>query len=269
MKDVTTGYTQINKETKIDLNNFELNIDSSTNYCMNLHNRVDFLNGRIQMKSTERGILANEFVSLQNVQLYGEDNMIVALSINAGATVINSDIKIGAYTIASFADNNNIIIENSKIVSTQKETSLYHNGSFKGFKLTAIDTKFDGEIYISANISIAYQEAKLTNCEVTGKTAIEVKYTNLTLNNCKVTATDTPSYTYNNNGSTTTGAAVVSSDNTINGTPAPDGVIVINGGEYIGLVGLKEIARDQYPELREVTYKITNAKINGKIVNNY
>ena len=60
---------------------------------------------------------------------------------------------------------------------------------------------------------------------------------------------------------------MVSSDNTMDGTPAPEGIIRINGGEYVGLVGLKEVAGDKYPLLKEVVYIINNATINGKTVN--
>ena len=266
-KDVTTDAIKVKIDTTINFNNNKLSFNTSNSYCLVSERKLSLLNGTIEYSSA-RGIQAMGFIEVNNMHINGLNKAIVDIAINAGANIVNSNLECNGYVVSSFADNNQINISNSIINARSGEDySFYHNGSNKGLKFNASSSTFYGQVYISASLATAYQNAIFNDCVVTGLSGIEVKYTNLTLNNCKVTATDTPSYVFNNNGSTTKGAAVVSTDNTMDGTPAPDGVITINDGEYIGLVGLKEVAGDQYPNLKEVTYIINNATINGKLVN--
>ena len=266
-KDVTSNEIKVNVDTTINFNSYNLIINTTNPYSLVSERKISLLNGKIEYSSA-RGIQANGFIEVNNMHINGLNDAIVDIAISAGANIINSNLECHGYVVSSFADNNQINITNSIINARSGDgCSFYHNGSYKGLKFNASSSTFNGQIYISASLTTAYQNAIFNNCIITGLSGIEVKYTNLTLNNCMVTATDTPSYSYNNNGSTTTGAAVVSTDNTMDGTPAPDGVITINGGEYIGLVGLKEIAGDNYPNMKEVIYIINDAIINGKIVN--
>ena len=267
MKDVVSENIKTSQDTVIDFNGNKLTINTGSPYGFIADRKLTLRNGEIELKS-DRGINSAGFVDIENMYIKGGDNSIVALSVCAGANITNSTLETGGYVVSSFANDNLITISNSKLNATNgSDYSLYHNGSYKGFDLKAVNSIFIGQVYISASIQTSYQNAQFDECTITGLSGIEVKYTNLTLNNCKVTATDTPSYVYNNNGSTTKGAAAVSSDNTMDGTPAPEGIIRINGGEYVGLVGLKEVAGDKYPLLKEVVYIINNATINGKTVN--
>ena len=67
------------------------------------------------------------------------------------------------------------------------------------------------------------------------------------------------SYKQNNNGSTTNGFAVVSTDNATNNTmPKPEGTITINGGSYTGLIGLGNFPeiKTNFPDFVDTSYKI-------------
>ena len=121
-------------------------------------------------------------------------------------------------------------------------------------------------VYISGSTDTVaaggYQQATFTNCTIKGNAAVEVKYTDLTLNNCTATATvaaENASYTQNNNGATTNGFAVVSTDNATNNTmPKPEGTITINGGSYAGLIGLGSLSSvaTNFPGFVDTTYII-------------
>ena len=266
MKNIAIDNLLTTIDTTIDFNGYKLNINNNSSYGFVSERKLNIKNGEIYFNS-ERGLNAKGFLNIDNMTIKGKEDSIVAVSVNASANINNSYLEIGGYVISSFANNNLINIHNSRIISLDNSCSLYHNGSYKGFEVNVYNSMFNGLVYISASKNTAYQKALFNDCTINGKSGIEVKYTNLTLNNCKVTATDEPSFTFNNNGATTNGMAVVSSDNTMDGTPAPDGVIEINGGEYIGLVGLKDLIGKEYPNLKEVTYIIKNALINGKIIN--
>ena len=82
------------------------------------------------------------------------------------------------------------------------------------------------------------------------------------MNNCTAIATvtsDNASYVQNNNGATTNGFAVVSTDNTVgNQVPHPEGTITINGGSYTGLIGLNSLPdmATNFPGFADTTYII-------------
>lgn len=119
------------------------------------------------------------------------------------------------------------------------------------------------------------QQVTLTNCTVSGGTAVEVKYTDLTLTDCKVTATaETPSYTQDGNGAATTGFAVVSTDNTTGAaTPAPKGTITIQGanGSYKGQVGLAslETVKTDYAGFKDTTYAVSGGSFTKEVLPEY
>ena len=127
--------------------------------------------------------------------------------------------------------------------------------------------------FYSATVDIGYSNPKIYSLDFCGNefdiyfwsgTAKEnlVKYTDLTLNNCTAVATvsaENASYVQNNNGATTNGFAVVSTDNTINNqTPKPEGTITINGGSYTGLIGLHSLPgiNENFPGFADTTYVI-------------
>ena len=186
-------------------------------------------------------------------------------------TIEDSTIK-GGYALCNFSNKATINVSNSTLEG--KTIGLYHNGSNSGLNLTVTGTKINAGnngtdatgVYISGSTATTtaggYQEASFTDCTIKGNAAVEVKYTDLTLNNCTVIATvdsANASYTQNNNGSTTNGFAVVSTDNATNDTmPKPEGTITINGGSYTGLIGLHsfdEIAT-KFPGFVDTTYVI-------------
>lgn len=180
----------------------------------------------------------------------------------------------GSYALCNF--NNNVTINVSNSTLEGKNTGFYHNGSYSGLNLTVTGTKINADnnstnatgVYISGSTATrdagGYQKASFTDCTIKGNAAIEVKYTDLTLNNCTVTATvpaANASYKQNNNGSTTNGFAVVSTDNATNNTmPKPEGTITINGGSYTGLIGLHSFAKiaTDFPGFVDTTYVIHN-----------
>ncbi|WP_166078878.1 N-acetylmuramoyl-L-alanine amidase family protein [Xiamenia xianingshaonis] len=153
--------------------------------------------------------------------------------------------------------------------------AIYHNGSTAPFTLDATNSAItkigSGEedacaIYVSGNstnTANGKNKINLTGCTVTGPTGIEGKYTDMTLVDCTIKATKTQaSYVQNNNGSTSLGFAVVSTDNAKNSdSPKPQGTIAIDGGTYTGLVGLSQFEGiDGYAGFAEATYNITSGK---------
>ncbi|MBO9078635.1 MAG: hypothetical protein J7D94_23710, partial [Escherichia coli] len=160
--------------------------------------------------------------------------------------------------------------------------AVYHNGSTAGFTLTATDstiTAIEGSvpgaaaIYVSGSSKNTAEDRdgmnmiSLTGCTVTGPTGIEGKYTNMSLIDCDITATVDIDYSQNSNGSTGLGFAVVSTDNSINGTtPSPQSSITINGGSYTGAIGLSQFEDYKDNEnFKEATYVVTSGTFSGDV----
>ena len=160
--------------------------------------------------------------------------------------------------------------------------AVYHNGSTAGFTLTATDstiTAIEGSvpdaaaIYVSGSSKNIAEDRdgmnmiSLTGCTVTGPTGIEGKYTNMSLIDCDITATVDIDYSQNNDGSTALGFAVVSTDNSINGTtPSPQSSITINGGSYTGAIGLSQFEDYKDNEnFKEATYVVTSGTFSGDV----
>lgn len=160
--------------------------------------------------------------------------------------------------------------------------AITHNGSTAGFTLTATNstiTAIEGSvpgaaaIYVSGNSTNTAENMhgmntiNLTGCTVTGPTGIEGKYTNMSLIDCDITATIDIDYSQNSNGSTGLGFAVVSTDNSINGTtPSPQSSITINGGSYTGAIGLSQFEDYKDNEnFKEATYVVTSGTFSGDV----
>ena len=260
-------------ETTIDLNGKTLESSvGGTGYSLVLKGDTVIKNGTYQGTGAARGITANGNLTLENVKVDVAGQVGVACSKeNCTYSIQNSEIK-GDYALANFANNATVTIQGSTLEG--ENCGLYHNGSYSGLNLNVTNTKInggnDGEdatgVYISGSTATrdkgGYQQAIFTNCEIKGNAAVEVKYTDLTLNNCTATATvaaENASYTQNNNGATTNGFAVVSTDNATNNTmPKPEGTITINGGSYTGLIGLGNLPSmaTDFPGFVDTTYII-------------
>ena len=229
-------------------------------------------NGTYKGTGTARGIGAYGDLTMDNVTVDVAGLVGVACSTaNSTYTITNSTIK-GGYALCNFA--NNATINVSDCVLEGSGVGIYHNGSNAGLKLTVARTKINigsnatdtTGVYISGSTATrdkgGYQQAVFTDCSITGNAAVEVKYTDLTLNNCTAVATvsaENASYVQNNNGATTNGFAVVSTDNTTgNKTPKPEGTITINGGSYTGLIGLHSLPgiNENFPGFADTTYVI-------------
>ena len=160
--------------------------------------------------------------------------------------------------------------------------AITHNGKTAGFTLTATNstiTAIEGSvpgaaaIYVSGNSTNTAEDMhgmntiSLTGCTVTGPTGIEGKYTNMSLIDCDITATVDIDYSQNSNGSTGLGFAVVSTDNSINGTtPSPQSSITINGGSYTGAIGLSQFEDYKDNEnFKEATYVVTSGTFSGDV----
>ena len=259
-------------ETTIDLNGKTLKSSMESGYSLVLKGDTVIKNGTYQGTGAARGITANGNLTLENVKVDVAGQVGVACSKeNCTYSIQNSEIK-GDYALANFANNATVTIQGSKLEG--KDCGLYHNGSYSGLKLNVTDTTINGGnnstdttgVYISGSTVTrdrgGYQQATFTNCTIKGNAAVEVKYTDLTLNNCTAMATvaaENASYTQNNNGATTNGFAVVSTDNATNNTmPKPEGTITINGGNYTGLIGLGNLPSmaTDFPGFVDTTYII-------------
>lgn len=263
----------IEKAVALDLNGHTItnSLDSLT-YSLITKDDTTIMNGTYYGSGTARGIGACGNLTMRNVTVDVAGLVGVACSAaDSQYTIEDSTIK-GGYALCNF--NNNATINVSNSILEGKTVGFYHNGSNSGLKLTVTGTKINADnngtdatgVYISGSTATrdagGYQKASFTDCTVKGNAAIEVKYTDLTLNNCIVTATvdsANASYTQNNNGSTTNGFAVVSTDNaTNNARPKPEGTITINGGSYTGLIGLHNFSeiQENFPGFVDTSYVI-------------
>ena len=262
-----------NKAVTIDLNGKTLISSLNSNgYSLVTKANATIVNGTYKGTGTARGIGAYGNLNMRNVTVDVSGLVGVACSAaDSRYTIEDSTIK-GGYALCNF--NNNAMINVSNSTLEGKNTGFYHNGSNSGLNLTVTGTKINAGnngtdatgVYISGSTATrdagGYQKASFTDCTIKGNAAVEVKYTDLTLNNCTVIATvdrANASYTQNNNGSTTNGFAVVSTDNATNNTmPKPEGTITINGGSYTGLIGLHSFAKiaTDFPGFVDTTYVI-------------
>ena len=275
-QDVTlTDALTFNNAVTIDLNGKTLTSSlNSAGYSLVAKADATIVNGTYKGTGSARGIGAYGSLTMRNVTVDVAGQVGVACSAaDRQYTIEDSTIK-GGYALCNFNNNATINVSNSTLEG--KNTGFYHNGSFSGLNLTVTGTKINAGnngtdatgVYISGSTATrdagGYQKASFTDCTVKGNAAIEVKYTDLTLNNCTVTATvpaANASYTQNDNGSTTNGFAVVSTDNATNNTmPKPEGTITINGGSYTGLIGLHSFAKiaTDFPGFVDTTYVIHN-----------
>ena len=275
-QDVTlTDALTFNNAVTIDLNGKTLTSSlNSAGYSLVAKADATIVNGTYKGTGTARGIAACGNLTMRNVTVDVAGQVGVACSAaDRQYTIEDSTIK-GGYALCNFNNNATINVSNSTLEG--KNTGFYHNGSNSGLNLTVTGTKINAGnngtdatgVYISGSTETrdagGYQKASFTDCTVKGNAAIEVKYTDLTLNNCTVTATvpaANASYTQNDNGSTTNGFAVVSTDNATNNTmPKPEGTITINGGSYTGLIGLHSFAKiaTDFPGFVDTTYVIHN-----------
>ena len=273
-QDVTlTDALTFDNAVTIDLNGKTLTSSlNSAGYSLVAKADATIVNGTYKGPGSVRGIGANGNLTMRNVTVDVAGQVGVACSAaDRQYTIEDSTIK-GGYALCNFNNNATINVSNSTLEGTT--TGFYHNGSNSGLNLTVTGTKINAGnngtdatgVYISGSTATrdagGYQKASFTDCTVKGNAAIEVKYTDLTLNNCTVTATvpaANASYTQNNNGSTTNGFAVVSTDNATNNTmPKPEGTITINGGSYTGLIGLHSFAKiaTDFPGFVDASYVI-------------
>ena len=270
-----TDALTFNNAVTIDLNGKTLTSSlNSAGYSLVAKADATIVNGTYKGTGSARGIGAYGNLTMRNVTVDVAGQVGVACSAaDRQYTIEDSTIK-GGYALCNFNNNATINVSNSTLEG--KNTGFYHNGSNSGLNLTVTGTKINAGnngtdatgVYISGSTATrdagGYQKASFTDCTVKGNAAIEVKYTDLTLNNCTVTATvpaANASYTQNNNGSTTNGFAVVSTDNATNNTmPKPEGTITINGGSYTGLIGLHSFAKiaTDFPGFVDTTYVIHN-----------
>ena len=273
-QDVTlTDAVTFNNAVTIDLNGKTLATGLDSNgYSLVTKADATIVNGTYKGTGTSRGIGAYGNLKMSHVTVDVAGLVGVACSADNGQYIIEDSTIKGGYALCNFNENVTINISDSTL---EGETiGFYHNGSNSGLNLNVTGTKInagnDGVgatgVYISGSTATrdkgGYQKASFTGCTIKGNAAVEVKYTDLTLNNCTVIATvdsANASYNQNNNGSTTNGFAVVSTDNaTNNSIPKPEGTITINGGSYTGLIGLHSLAKitTDFPGFVDTTYVI-------------
>ena len=193
------------------------------------------------------------------------------------AVKISGSTISGAYAVSTFNNNITVAIDGSKLTGT--DCGLYHNGSYCGYKATVSNTTISGSddgIYVSGSTTTTSnnggknQQLILNNCKITGGTGVEGKFTDITLNDCEVISTaNVASFVQYNNGSTTAGFAVVSTDNTMEpNVPELTAKVTINGGIYKGLIGLSSFYCCYTTEMKlpdsfqEATYEINGGSFN-------
>ena len=276
----------VTKAITIDLGGYTLtNSYDGSGYSLLTRAAVTMKNGTYKStKGSARGIGAVADFTLENATLSAAGLVGLGCSAPDATYTVKKSTVIGNYALANFVNNAKINIESSTI--TGSGTGIYHNGSYSGLKLTAVDSTITAAatgatngIYVSGSTSTmtaaGAQQVTLTNCTVSGGTAVEVKYTDLTLTDCTVTATaETPSYTQDDNGAATTGFAVVSTDNTTGAaTPAPKGTITIQGanGSYKGQVGLAslETVKTEYADFKDTTYAVSGGSFTKAVLPEY
>lgn len=276
----------VTKAVTIDLGDHTLtNSYGGSGYSLLTRAAVTMKNGTYKSsKATARGIGAVADFTLEKATLSAAGQVGLGCSAPDATYTVKNSTVIGNYAIANFVNNAKINIENSTI--TGSGVGIYHNGSNSGLKLTATGSTITAAatgatngIYVSGSTdtmaAAGAQQVTLTNCTVSGGTAVEVKYTDLTLTDCKVTATaETPSYTQDDNGAATTGFAVVSTDNTTGATtPAPKGTITIQGanGSYKGQVGLAslETVKTGYADFKDTTYAVSGGSFTKAVLPEY
>ena len=288
LKDISTSnQLNVTKAITIDLGGHTLTnsyAPSNGGYSLLTRAAVTMKNGTYKStKDSARGIGAVADFTLENATLSAAGLVGLGCSAPDATYTVKNSTVIGNYALANFVNNATINIESSTI--TGSGVGIYHNGSNSGLKLTAADstiTAAEGKtngIYVSGSTSTmtaaGAQQVTLTNCTVSGGTAVEVKYTDLTLTDCTVTATaETPSYTQDDNGAATTGFAVVSTDNTTGAaTPAPKGKITIQGanGSYKGQVGLAslETVKTEYADFKDTTYAVSGGSFTKAVLPEY
>ena len=268
-----TNAVTFDRAVTIDLNGKTLTTALNSNgYSLVTKANATIINGTYKATGTSRGIGAYGNLKMSHVTVDVAGLVGVACSADNGQYIIEDSTIKGGYALCNF--NNNVKINVSDSTLEGKTIGLYHNGSNFGLDLTVTGTKINAGnngtdatgVYISGSTSTrdagGYQKASFTDCTIKGNAAVEVKYTDLTLNNCTAIATvdvANASYVQNNNGSTTNGFAVVSTDNATNNTmPKPEGTITINGGSYTGLIGLHSLAKivQDFPGFVDTTYVI-------------
>ena len=282
----------IGKALTIDLggftltSNYSLGASGANIYAIVLKAAVTIKNGKIVADNARvigaYGAMIMDGVTVENGIIGGHAT--IGLSGAGLEYVIRNSTINGAYSVAVFANNATVTIENSNI--TGRGPALYHNGSNYGLRLTVTDTTLTSaacSVYISGSASMkdqadnrnnadGYQQATFTRCTISGTNGIEVKYTNLTLNSCNISATvKTPTYEQNNNGSTASGFAVVSTDNATGGTtPAPKGTIAVSGeGNYVGAIGIGTLVKNKYEGFEDASYAVSGGTFNHAILPEY
>ena len=290
LKDISTSnQLNVTKAITIDLGGHTLTnsyAPSNGGYTLLTRAAVTMKNGTYKStKDSARGIGAVADFTLENATLSAAGLVGLGCSAADATYTVKNSTVIGNYAIANFVNNAKINIEeNSTITGTG--VGIYHNGSNSGLQLTATGSTITAAatgatngIYVSGSTdtmaAAGAQQVTLTNCTVSGGTAVEVKYTDLTLTDCTVTATaETPSYTQDDNGAATTGFAVVSTDNTTGAaTPAPKGKITIQGanGSYKGQVGLAslETVKTNYADFADTTYAVSGGSFTKAVLPDY
>ena len=289
LKDISTSnQLNVTKAITIDLGGHTLTnsyAPSNGGYSLLTRAAVTMKNGIYKSTNgSARGIGAVADFTLENATLRAAGLVGLGCSAADATYTVKNSTVIGNYALANFVNNAKINIESSTI--TGSGVGIYHNGSNSGLKLTAVDSTITAAatgatngIYVSGSTSTmsaaGAQQVTLTNCTVSGGTAVEVKYTDLTLTDCTVTATaETPSYTQDDNGAATTGFAVVSTDNTTGAaTPAPKGTITIQGanGSYKGQVGLAslETVKTEYADFKDTTYAVSGGSFTKAVLPEY
>ena len=280
LKETSSERIDIKHDIELDLGGFTLTSAVANSFVVAAGKSLTISNGTLDNTSAAGTAifgLKGSTVTIESDATIKSYDGIIATNNTAdeGYATINVYGKMECDRIAVWGQGprNTVNLDGAEI--TADYFAVYQNGSYGGstydIKNSTILNGQNGgaAIYISnskanaENLEQGMQTLNIEGGSITGTAGVEVKYTNVTIEDCTVTATaDEPTFDQFNNGSTTTGFAVVATDNSMQpDDPAPEGTVSINGGKYTGLVGLSNLVNiEDYPAFKETNYTITGGE---------
>ena len=170
------------------------------------------------------------------------------LTVNGPGTIDATNLTDGMaiYSAGNGSSANVITLNNVTVKSSY--FGVYHNGNNYGADVTinnstVIDASAAGAgVFLSGQATWANKNAlTITNSNISGATAVEVKQSDATVTNSTLTSTytGTASLSSNGNGMCAVGYALALTNNA---TDATAGTVTVNSGTFKGAVGIKDSA---------------------------
>ncbi|MBR5571069.1 MAG: hypothetical protein IKV99_00295 [Oscillospiraceae bacterium] len=168
------------------------------------------------------------------------------LTVKNGTLTCTCTDNAAIYSDGNGTDANSITLDG--VTLNSKYMGVYHNGTSYGANVTInnsaiVDTYAEGAgVFLSGQATWANKNAlTITNSNISGATAVEVKQSDATVTNSTLTSTytGTASLSSNGNGMCAVGYALALTNNA---TDATAGTVTVNSGTFKGAVGIKDSA---------------------------